>query len=85
MLKQLASMDFYTLDLGLYLNTHPDDRQAQSKFNSVAKEANVLRQQYESMYGPLCTRQPENEYPWQWVDNPWPWNKRADYRLTGGE
>ena len=84
MLEKLTAMDFYTLDLNLYLDTHPDDRQAQSKFNSVAREANELRRQYESMYGPLCTRRPMDGYPWPWINNPWPWNK-SEYRLTGGE
>ena len=85
MLLQLQAMDLYTLDLNLYLNTHPDDRQAQSKFNSVAKEANELRQQYENMYGPLCMRRPNDAHPWQWIENPWPWNSKYSNRLTGGD
>jgi len=85
MLLKLTEMDFYTLDLNLYLNTHPNDRQAQSQFNAVAKEANALRQQYENKYGPLCTRRPIDGSPWEWLKEPWPWNSKYSYRLTGGE
>ena len=85
MLMQLTAMDFYTVDLQLYLNTHPNDREALSKFNAVAREANELRKQYENMYGPLCSYRSESELPWKWIDNPWPWQAQCDYRLRGDD
>lgn len=84
MLMQLTAMDFYTVDLNLYLNTHPNDEQALSKFNAVAAEANNLRQQYEEMYGPLSTRRPIKGPPWEWIENPWPWNSKYSL-LSGGD
>ncbi len=83
LLRQLTAMDFYTVDLGLYLNTHPGDREALSKYNAVANEANALRQEYESRYGPLCSFRSASKYPWQWIENPWPWQTKFNFRLAG--
>lgn len=85
MLMKLRELDFYTLDMNLYLDTHPYDREAQSQFNAVAVEANMLREQYEQEYGPLTTRQPIDESPWEWIENPWPWNNHYSHRLMGGD
>lgn len=85
MLRKLTAMDFYTVDLQLYLNTHPNDKEALSKFNAVANEANKLRQEYEAMYGPLCSYRSVSKYPWQWIDNPWPWQTKFNFMLAGDD
>ena len=80
LLKQITAVDFMVIDLHLYLNTHPNDRNALSKYNSFAVEANRLKQNYERCFGPLsygaCS-----EYPWQWISEPWPWEYEANFRL----
>ncbi len=83
MLRELSAMDFYTVDLQLYLDTHPNDREALNKYNAVANEANRLRREYESMYGPLTSFRSTSKYPWQWIDNPWPWQYDFNYTLAG--
>lgn len=85
MLKQLSALDFYTIDLHLYLNTHPEDRDALDKYNAVATEAAALRKQYESIYGPLSANTAASKYPWQWIENPWPWQYQFNFSLTGDD
>ena len=53
MLKRLTVLDFLAVDLQLYLDSHPDDENAITKYNSVVDEADGLREQYENLYGPL--------------------------------
>lgn len=84
MLKQLTALDFYAIDLHLYLNTHPDDKDAINKYNAVVTEAKALRAEYESMYGPLMMNQP-SKCPWQWIDNPWPWQYQFNFTLAGDD
>ncbi len=84
LLRQLTALDFYTLDLHLYLNTHPDDRDALNKYNAVITEASALRREYEDTYGPLTQNQP-SRFPWQWIENPWPWQYQFNFSLAGDD
>ncbi len=84
MLRQLSALDFYVIDLNLYLNTHPDDRDAINKYNAVVREAAAMRKEFESQYGPLSP-QFESKVPWQWIDNPWPWQYQFNFTLTGDD
>ncbi len=84
MLQRLSALDFYTLDLHLYLNTHPDDKEAIQKYNAVVKEAKTLREQYEQQYGLLSQFSPSRT-PWQWIDDPWPWQKQFNFDLSREE
>lgn len=85
MLKQLSALDFYTIDLHLYLNTHPDDQDALTKYNAVVTEASAMRKQYESMYGPLSPNTVTTKVPWQWIENPWPWQYQYNFTLAGDD
>jgi spore coat protein JB len=84
MLRQLSALDFYSIDLHLYLNTHPDDKDALNKYNTVVTEAAALRRDFESTYGPLSMGQP-SKYPWQWIENPWPWQYQFNFTLAGDD
>jgi spore coat protein JB len=69
------------LDLGLYLNTHPCDREALSQYNQVAQEAEKARAQYERAYGKLYAQRACGCDRWTWPDDPWPWCESANFCL----
>ena len=46
-------LDFMAVDMQLFLDTHPDDTNAIAKYNSIIREADNLRAQYEKSVGPL--------------------------------
>ena len=81
-LKKLMELDFVAVELQLYLNTHPDCREALEKFNFVVAQAQMLRQEYERKYGPLTSFRSPSVYPWQWINNPWPWDYSFNFRTT---
>ena len=83
MLKALTAMDFYAVDMALYLNTHPDDREALARYNSVINEANSLRRDYENQYGPMYSFRSASASPWQWINDPWPWQSQFNFMLGG--
>ena len=85
LLKQLSAVDFFAVDLQLFLNTHPNDREALNKYNAVVGESAKLRQQYESTYGPVWSYRSSSQFPWQWINDPWPWQYDFNFKLAGDD
>ena len=86
LLKQLTTLDFMLVDLTLFLNTHPFERQAVEEYNAVACEADRVRTSYERQFGPLCSYRSKNNAPdWIWLNDPWPWSKEGNFNLLEGE
>lgn len=74
MLLEIQRMEFTAIDLNLYLDTHPDDQQALSLYNSVVPQLKQYIENYEQCYGPLFHfGMSPSQYPWQWIKSPWPW------------
>lgn len=76
MLTTLSALDFAAHDINLYLDLYPDDRDMLDLFNKYKNEANKIREQYEEKYGPiLVDSKKTSEYPWNWKNSPWPWER----------
>ncbi|EYE89645.1 spore coat protein [Fervidicella metallireducens AeB] len=85
LLKRLTAARFMVEDLHLYLDTHPNDREAIAKFNSYLMQTKKLRESYEKSYGMLTAHDSFSQYPWQWINEPWPWDYEANFELNRGE
>lgn len=75
MLRKIQEIQFVAVELNLYLDTHPCDSDAINDFNCAAELLKKYKKSYEDEYGPLLnfgfgTYSGE---PWQWLDDPWPW------------
>jgi spore coat protein JB len=75
LMKEIMSLDFTSIDLGLYLNTHPWDQCAIMLFNASVQKSRILKDRYEKMYGPINQQSPNYCNTWKWIDSPWPWEK----------
>lgn len=75
MLKDIQAIDFYLIDLSLFLDTHPCDKEALAVYKKYNDQAKLMRDQYEKSYGPLTIRYAEDENYWQWVGSSWPWER----------
>ncbi|MGZ0053037.1 spore coat protein CotJB [Brevibacillus gelatini] len=74
LLEQLQAIDFALVELNLYLDTHPTDSNAIEQFNDLTEKRWALANEYEKHYGPLQNLgRSYSGYPWQWNDEPWPW------------
>lgn len=84
LLTKLMELDFMSVDLGLYLDTHPNNAEAIAEYNKVVRAADAVRSKYEKAHGPLCSFRSINrcDDKWQWDDNPWPWNREFN-RMEG--
>ena len=76
MIDQIKSLNFAIIELGLYLDTHPEDQRALCMHREYCKEVKDLKDKYQKMYGPLTIFYPCNK--WRWLENPWPW-ERGNY------
>ena len=75
MLIKVQEMQFVALELNLYLDTHPCDKDALNDFNCAVEALKEYMQEYEQRYGPLLNSGMSGfiKETWQWVESPWPW------------
>ena len=76
----LTYVDMFTfamIELNLYLDVYPNDKEALKLFNEYRMQADEYTKKYESKYGPLLlTSNSLNSFPWAWNNAPWPWEKK---------
>lgn len=77
MLTNIDALTFAMIDLGLYLDIYPNDRNAIDLYNRYRVQNANYTNQYESKYGPLSLNSNAlTADPWFWNDSPWPWESR---------
>lgn len=74
-LVELMALDFAVDELGLYLVTHADDKEALQLYWSYIKLAEEGRAKYQKMYGPLLKTDLTPEDGFAWLNDPWPWDE----------
>ncbi len=77
--KDITTTHIMVQELLLYLNTHPDDKEALILFNSYVKKYNELKDEYNQNYGMLNAEGTTSPFPWQWINEPWPWEYDANF------
>lgn len=77
LLTYVDALTFAMIDLNLYLDIYPNDREALELFNQYRMQADEYTKKYENKYGPLeLTSNSLNTFPWAWDNAPWPWEKK---------
>lgn len=76
-LHELQALNFALVELGEYLDTHPDDAEAFSMFRSYAALYREGRARYEQMCGPLTQAAAAEGESYDWLRAPWPWERSA--------
>jgi len=78
LLRRLSGAQFAAWETHMFLDTHPNDglaleanKKYQAKFLEVSKE-------YESKYGPLNHGDTYGDTRFEWVNDPWPWERTDD-------
>ncbi|MDO5127249.1 MAG: spore coat protein CotJB [Eubacteriales bacterium] len=74
----ITKFSFMLDDIVLYLDTHPDCKEAIEAYNHYK----MLRQEaiceYTKMYGPICKYNVDTDNCWDWINRPWPWEGACD-------
>ncbi len=71
----INEVSFAVYDTLLYLDTHPEDKEAMAFFREHNRLRNRALQEYARLYGPLviATADNCNTDCWEWMNQPWPW------------
>ncbi len=78
LLKRISAYDFAILELQIFLDTHPMNKQANMKLEEYTTKSNVLTTEYEQKFGPIQADNIElNRLAW--ISNPWPWDNKEEY------
>ena len=80
-LGELMALDFIIKELNLYLDTHPDDKDAFAFMKKMLALSSEGRKRYIKRYGPISITDLENAGSYTWLSGPWPW----EYHEKGGD
>ena len=75
--RQLLAYDLAFWDTVLYLDTHPDSKEALEYFDRVREERDDAFERYDRLYGPLEAGLSNTSEGWEWVKGAWPWETEA--------
>lgn len=73
LLTKIGEARFACVELGLYLDTHPEDLTAQNDYNCYSEKLRALLSSYSASYGPLMNFGQCPHDTGSWVYAPWPW------------
>ena len=73
LIMQIDEQRFAIIEMNLYLDIYPNDKNALNKFNSYLRKEKELINLYESKYGPMTISSPVQTANWLWNNSPWPW------------
>lgn len=73
LLRDIGIADFVLTELILFLDTHPDDRNAMEYFNHYNKIKVQMEKKFSQKYFPLNTRLADCNKEWRWGAAPLPW------------
>lgn len=77
-LKKIGQYSHMMNDVKLFLDTHPDCREAMIAYAKYQKAYHMHKDEYEKTYGPLMPGMNEYDKKWLWVEGPWPWEREAN-------
>lgn len=73
LLLEIQKLGFYLVDLGLYLDLHPTDKDALMSFNETKSKYYRLINEYNKNYCPLMFIDSNGVDKYQWIEGTFPW------------
>lgn len=73
MLREISIIDFTLVDLMLYLDAHPHDRNAMEYFNHYSRIKKQLSTEFSQRFYPLTKDYSDCDKEWKWGNAPLPW------------
>ena len=77
-LTELQALEFVMLELGLYLDTHPDDKEALELYRTYQQLYHKGVMAYGEKCGPMTHHMPVDDKDYTWLKDPWPWDIAAN-------
>ena len=78
LLNSIRAANFAMLEAGLFLDTNPMDSAALKQFEVYRLRYKEYVKEYEKEYGPITLCGDFGGNGFEWINNPWPWEKEAN-------
>lgn len=75
LLQEIRKLSFAIQEAVLYLDGHPEDKDALAYYHQHNELKAAAVAAYEEKYGPLTVSGNNSDTRWQWVCAPWPWEE----------
>ena len=72
LMQKIHALSFAMTEAQLFLDTHPDCRDALTYFKDMRAQLDTAMTEYQNKYGPLFADMTVGD-KWSWIDGPWPW------------
>lgn len=69
----INQVSFMLDDITLFLNTHPNCKEAMESYEHFMKLRKDAVSEYTKLFGPICRYDVDICNYWDWVNKPWPW------------
>ena len=78
-LDAIRKLQFFAIDLNLYLDNFPNCKDAIDDYKFISSKLRKLMWDYEQSYGPLSNfGSAYIQNPDAWIDTPWPWENESN-------
>lgn len=75
---ELQVLGFAVQELALYLDTHPDDKEALELYRTYQRMLHKGNMDFGDKCGPLTHAMPVDDKTYSWLNDPWPWEYAAN-------
>lgn len=75
---ELQALGFAVNELALYLDTHPEDKEALELYRQYQNLYATLSEEFARKYGPMNHAMPSDQETYTWINDPWPWEFAAN-------
>lgn len=76
--SEMQVLGFAVQELALYLDTHPEDKEALELYRTYQQMYHKLVTEYTQKCGPMSHGMPVDHKTYTWMDDPWPWEYAAN-------
>ena len=73
LMKKIQSLSFAKAECELFLDTHPECKQAIEYYKDVVRNLTDVSAEYAAKYGPIISADVQGD-TWTWAGGQWPWH-----------
>ncbi|NLZ45902.1 MAG: spore coat protein CotJB [Clostridiales bacterium] len=75
LMQKVQSCSFALVEANLFLDSHPNCKEAIAFYEKHLKMYNDAVKEYEKMYNPITPAGAVKDGKWTWSTTPWPWER----------
>lgn len=78
LMKKIQELSFAKVETELFLDTHPECKQALDYHHKIVDELDMAMSEYQNKYGPIVSGGVIGD-SWSWVEGAWPWQMNGNH------